>query len=119
MGIRLTRVAAGAWAVSGLLAAVAGAFFTSFPAPGVSTDRPTCWPSRPSPPRSSAGWTPSAGALVGGLLIGVAVTFTAGYQDELSFLGRGLSEVVPYIVMMLVLLLRPSGLFGTREVTRV
>jgi 23S rRNA (uracil747-C5)-methyltransferase len=43
-----------------------------------------------------------AGAVVGGLVIGVAVPFTAGYQDELSFLGRGLSEVVPYIVAQLI-----------------
>jgi branched-chain amino acid transport system permease protein len=30
-----------------------------------------------------------------------------------------LSEVVPYIVLLAVLLWRPSGLFGTREITRV
>ena len=52
-------------------------------------------------------------------MIGVSITFTAGYQDELSFLGRGLSEVVPYVVLLLVLLWRPSGLFGTREISRV
>jgi branched-chain amino acid transport system permease protein len=59
------------------------------------------------------------GAVVGGLVIGVAITFTAGYQDELSFLGRGLSEVIPYIVLLLVLLWRPWGLFGTPEISRV
>ena len=103
----------------GCLAAIAGAFFTSFPAAGRRARRPTCSRSARSPPRSSAGWTRSSGAVVGGLIIGVAITLTAGYQDEISFLGRGLSEVVPYIVMVLVLLWRPSGLFGTRELTRV
>jgi branched-chain amino acid transport system permease protein len=44
---------------------------------------------------------------------------TAGYQDELAFLGRGLGNVAPYVVMVIVLLWRPSGLFGTRELTRV
>jgi branched-chain amino acid transport system permease protein len=44
---------------------------------------------------------------------------TAGYQDELSFLGRGLGGVAPFAVMLLVLLVRPSGLFGTTELTRV
>jgi branched-chain amino acid transport system permease protein len=43
----------------------------------------------------------------------------SGYQDELSFLGRGIGSVAPYVVMLLVLLVRPSGLFGTRELTRV
>jgi branched-chain amino acid transport system permease protein len=52
-------------------------------------------------------------------VIGVVVTLTAGYQDQLSFLGRGLSDAAPSVVMLLVLLVRPSGLFGTKELTRV
>ena len=35
MGIRLQRVAAGAWFVAGALAAVGGVFLTTFPTPGV------------------------------------------------------------------------------------
>ena len=65
------------------------------------------------------GFDSPAGAVVGGLIIGVVSVLTAGYQDELSFLGRGLGTVAPYAVMLLVLLIRPSGLFGTRELTRV
>jgi branched-chain amino acid transport system permease protein len=56
---------------------------------------------------------------VGGLLIGLAESFAAGYQDQLLFLGRGFGDVVPYVVMLAVLLVRPSGLFGTKELTRV
>jgi branched-chain amino acid transport system permease protein len=118
MGIRLTRVAAGAWALAGGLAAIGGAFFTSFPASGVNNA--TYLLALTAIPAAVVGGLDStAGAVVGGLVIGVATTFTAGYQDELSFLGRGLSEVVPYIVLLFVLLWRPSGLFGTREITRV
>jgi branched-chain amino acid transport system permease protein len=61
----------------------------------------------------------TGGALVGGLLIGLAESFAAGYQDQLLFLGRGFGDVVPYVVMIAVLLVRPSGLFGTKELTRV
>jgi branched-chain amino acid transport system permease protein len=61
----------------------------------------------------------TGGALVGGLLIGLAESLAAGYQDQIAFLGRGLSEVVPYIALLLVLLWRPSGVFGSREVSRV
>jgi branched-chain amino acid transport system permease protein len=118
MGIRLSRVAAGAWAVSGFLAAIAGAFFTSFPASGVSTT--TYLLALTAIPAAVLGGLDSiTGAVVGGLVIGVSITFTAGYQDELSFLGRGLSDVIPYVVLLLVLLWRPSGLFGTREISRV
>ena len=118
MGIRLTRVAAGAWALAGSLAAIGGAFFTSFPASGVNNA--TGLVALTAIPAAVLGGLDStAGAVVGGLVIGVATTFAAGYQDELSFLGRGLSEVVPYLLLLLVLLWRPSGLFGTREITRV
>ena len=61
----------------------------------------------------------TGGALVGGLIIGIAEALAAGYQDQLLFLGRGFGDVVPYVVMILVLLVRPSGLFGTKELTRV
>ena len=61
----------------------------------------------------------TGGALVGGILIGLAESMAAGYQDEIAFLGRGFGDVVPYVVMVAVLLVRPSGLFGTREMTRV
>jgi branched-chain amino acid transport system permease protein len=118
MGIRLNRVAAGAWALAGSLAAIGGAFFTSFPASGVNNA--TGLVALTAIPAAVLGGLDStAGAVVGGLVIGVATTFAAGYQDEISFLGRGLSEVVPYIVLLVVLLWRPSGLFGTREITRV
>jgi branched-chain amino acid transport system permease protein len=118
MGIRLTRVAAVVWALAGALAAVAGAFFTSFPAAGVS-NATNLLALTAIPAAVVGGLDSTAGAVVGGLLIGVATTFAAGYQDEIAFLGRGLSEVVPYIVLLIVLLWRPSGLFGTREITRV
>jgi branched-chain amino acid transport system permease protein len=118
MGIRLTGVAAGAWALAGALAAIGGAFFTSFPASGVN-NATGLLALTAIPAAVLGGLDSTAGAVVGGLVIGVATTFTAGYQDEISFLGRGLSEVVPYIVLLVVLLWRPSGLFGSREISRV
>ena len=118
MGIRLSRVAAGAWAIAGALAAVGGAFFTSFPAAGVN-NATGLLALTAIPAAVLGGLDSTAGAIVGGLVIGVATTFAAGYQDDIAFLGRGLSEVVPYIALFVVLLWRPSGLFGTREVTRV
>jgi branched-chain amino acid transport system permease protein len=117
-GIRLGRVAAGAWALAGALAAIGGAFFTSFPAAGVNNSTGLLALTA-IPAAVLGGLDSTAGAVVGGLTIGVATTLAAGYQDQIAFLGRGLSEVVPYIALLLVLLWRPSGVFGTREVTRV
>src|SRR5680860_1290586 len=61
----------------------------------------------------------TGGAVVGGLIVGLAESFAAGYQDQIAFMGRGFGDVVPYVVMVLVLMFRPSGLFGTKELTRV
>jgi branched-chain amino acid transport system permease protein len=118
MGIQLSRVAMGAWAVAGALAAIGGAFFVSFPASGVSNGTGLLALSA-IPVAVLGGLDSTAGALVGGLMIGVAQQLATGYQDELSFLGRCLSNVIPYAVLFVVLLWRPWGLFGTREITRV
>ena len=118
MGIRLGRVAGASWAVAGALAAIGGAFFVSFPAGGVSNVTGLLALSA-IPVAVLGGLDSTAGAVVAGLIIGVAQQLAAGYQDELSFLGRGLSNVIPYVVLFVVLLWRPTGLYGSRELTRV
>jgi branched-chain amino acid transport system permease protein len=118
MGIRRGRVALSAWAIAGALAAVAGIFLTSFPTPGI-TGTVGLSALAAIPAWVLGGFDSIPGAVVGGLVIGVVSSLAAGYQGDLLFLGRDLGDVAPYIVMMLVLLVRPSGLFGTREATRV
>ena len=119
MGIRLSRVAASAWMLAGVLAAVAGLFVTAFPAAGVGGAVGQAALGAAVPAAVLGGLDSTTGALVGGLVVGLTATFTAGYQDQLAFLGRGFGSVAPYLVMLLVLLARPAGLFGRREVTRV
>ncbi|SFO77903.1 branched-chain amino acid transport system permease protein [Geodermatophilus dictyosporus] len=118
MGIRQGRVSALAWVVAGLLAAVAALFLVGAPTPGVSAAAYTV-ALRAFPAAILGGLDSTGGALVGGLLIGITEAMAAGYQEQLSFLGRGFGEVAPYVVMIIVLLVRPSGLFGTKELTRV
>jgi len=118
MGIRLGRVSALAWVVGGALAAVAGLFLVGSPTPGVQPGLQAV-ALRAFPAAILGGLDSTGGALVGGMVIGLAESFTAGYQEQLLFLGRGFGDVMPYVVMILVLLVRPSGLFGTKELTRV
>ncbi len=118
MGIRLGRVSALAWVVGAGLAAVAGMFLVGAPTPGV-TPGVSATALRAFPAAILGGLDSTGGALVGGFVIGVAESMAAGYQEQLLFLGRGFGDVVPYVVMILVLLVRPSGLFGTKELTRV
>jgi branched-chain amino acid transport system permease protein len=118
MGVRPSRTGAAGWALAGALAAVAGIFLASFPSPGVA---PTLALSSFAaiPAWVLGGFDSVVGAIVSGLIIGVVTALAVGYEAELHFLGRGLGEVVPYAVMILVLLVRPSGLFGRKEAVRV
>ncbi|WP_164702919.1 branched-chain amino acid ABC transporter permease [Modestobacter sp. KNN46-3] len=119
MGIRLSRTAATGWALAGVLAAVAGVFLTSFPSPGVA---PTIALSAFAaiPAWVLGGFDSVPGAVVGGLLIGLTSALVTGYEGDLEhFLGAGFGEVAPYVVMIVVLLVRPSGLMGSKEAVRV
>ena len=58
------------------------------------------------------------GAIVGGFAIGFAESAASTYLTY-EWLGTGFGGVVPYIVMLMVLLIRPYGLFGTEEIRRV
>jgi branched-chain amino acid transport system permease protein len=118
-GIRLSRVAGSAWILAGALAAIAGLFFTAFPAAGVNGTVGQAALGAAVPAAVLGGLDSTTGALVGGLAVGITATMVAGYQDELAFLGRGFGSVAPYVVLLLALLARPAGLFGRREASRV
>mgnify|MGYP001271619486 CR=1 FL=1 len=57
------------------------------------------------------------GAIVGGFMIGILQNLAGGYLDPL--VGGGLKDVVPFIVVLLILMLKPHGLFGSRGIERV
>ena len=61
-----------------------------------------------------------AGAMLGGLLLGVIESLGAGYIGDLTggFLGSNYQDVFAFFVLILVLVLRPSGLLGERVVER-
>ncbi|MFC9732323.1 branched-chain amino acid ABC transporter permease [Streptomyces roseolus] len=118
MGVRLGRVSLGAWAVAGGLAAVAALFLTVFPTPGL--EKSTSLAALKAFPAAILGGLDSTtGALAGGLIVGVTESLATGYQSDLAFLGRGIGDLAPYLVMVAVLLIRPAGLFGTKELARV
>ncbi|TDD92130.1 branched-chain amino acid ABC transporter permease [Actinomadura darangshiensis] len=117
-GVRHNRVALGAWAIAGGLAAVAGVFLTASPSPGM--DAATGQSALKAFPAAVVGGLDSmTGALVGGVIIGLSESLASGYQAQISFLGQGFGSVMPWVVMLLVLLVKPSGLFGTKAAARV
>lgn len=63
------------------------------------------------------GFDSPGGAVVGGLVIGVVENVAAGYAQE--WIGQEMKLAVAFLVILAVLLVRPSGLFGTAKVERV
>lgn len=118
MGVRLNRISAGAWVLAGALALVAGLFLTSFPTPGFNSGVALV-ALNAFPAAIIGGLDSTTGALVGGLIVGLAEVLTTGYSHHLGFLGSGFGSVAPWVVMLLVLLVKPAGLFGAKEATRV
>lgn len=118
MGIRLSRVSATAWGLAAALAVVAGIFLVAYPSAGLDVTVTTV-ALNAIPAAIIGGLDSTTGAVVGGLLVGITQVVTLGYQENLLFLGRSFSEAAPYILMLVVLLVRPAGLFGTKEVSRV
>jgi branched-chain amino acid transport system permease protein len=57
------------------------------------------------------------GAVVGGLIVGVVESIAAGYLDP--YVGGGTKDFAPYVLMILTLMFKPYGLFGTHRIERV
>ncbi|MGB3246704.1 MAG: branched-chain amino acid ABC transporter permease [Sulfitobacter sp.] len=64
-----------------------------------------------------AGLESIGGLILAGVIIGIAQSLTTNYLDPL--IGGSLGSVVPYIIMLAILLIRPTGLFGWRTIERV
>jgi len=116
-GISVGSVFAVSWVIAGGLSALAGVFVGT----GGGVDQQTWIIALKALPAVILGGLDSVGgAVVGGLVVGVVESLVGTYQaDYAPWLGQNFAVVSPYVVMLLVLLVRPYGLFGTREVERV
>jgi branched-chain amino acid transport system permease protein len=111
MGINPDRVYALAWAIGMGMAGVAGVFYSQFAA---SIDLNLAAIGLRAAPAAIVGGLDSVeGAIVGGLVVGLVEAIGAGY------LGSQYRDVLAFGVLFLFLLVRPSGLFGTKELERV
>jgi branched-chain amino acid transport system permease protein len=117
-GVSPGRVFALAWAIAGAVAALGGITHAAGSAqlsPAVGFFALAAFPAM-----ILGGLDSPLGAVVGGIIIGVTQNLTAGYQpDHAAWLGNNFHIVMPYVVMVVILMIRPYGLFGTPEVRRV
>jgi branched-chain amino acid transport system permease protein len=116
-GVSVGSVFALSWAMAGALAAVAGSLL----AISAGVDRQIWIVALVALPAIILGGLDSLeGAVVGGLAIGVVESLVGTYQrDYAPWLGDNFAVVSPYVLMLLVLLAKPYGIFGTPEVRRV
>ena len=116
-GVSVGFVFALSWAIAGALATVAGVFVST----GAGVDQQLWIIALKALPVIILGGLDSlGGAVIAGLAIGVVESLVATYGADIApWLGGEFSLVTPYLVMMVVLLVRPYGLFGTREVIRI
>jgi branched-chain amino acid transport system permease protein len=104
MGIPVKRVVSLVWAISAMVAGVAGVLLA--PITFVHSNVGLALGLKAFPAAVLGGFGSIPGALVGGLIIGVVETM-AGF-----YMAQGWKDVAPYIMLLLVLLLKPEGLFG-------
>jgi branched-chain amino acid transport system permease protein len=120
-GISVRRIFALSWAIAGAVAVVAGMMLAggAGPAPGLGVNL-NLIALRAFPAIILGGLDSPGGAVAGGMTIGLAQIYAGGYvPDRVPALGAEFADVVPYLIMIVILLVRPYGLFGTREVRRV
>lgn len=110
VGVSIRRVFALAWALAAASAVLAGVIVANLF--GVSGDV-AVFGLLVFPVVILGGLDSVPGAIVAGGVIGLLVSYTAGY------VGGGLQQVIPYVVLVLILLFRPYGLFGEVRIERV
>lgn len=115
MGIRVDRVLAATWAVAAIVSTVGGTLLGSIA--GVSP-LITGFGLKVLPVAILGGLDSVPGAVVGGLIMGVLENLAGGYLDPLVR-GGGVKDVAPFVALLLILLLRPYGLFGKERIERV
>lgn len=117
-GVSVASVFAISWALAAVLATI-GALFVNLNTGSLSPND-FAFALRALPVVVIGGLDSIGGALVAAVLVGVTEQLASVYQPQhAEWLGAGFAQVVPYLVMFVVLLVRPYGLFGTPEVERV
>ena len=114
MGINVERYFGIAWAMAGIVSALGGIIWGSML--GVDTQLALIG-LKVFPVVILGGLDSIVGAVVGGLIVGVVESLAAGYLDP--FVGGGTKDFAPYVLMIITLMFKPYGIFGTRRIERV
>ena len=111
LGVHVRRVFALSWAIAFIVAAMSGIVLGIIN--GINVHELSAIGLKVFPVVILGGLDSIGGAILGGIIIGLLETFTGGY------ISTSLREVIPYIVLIIILMVRPYGLFGLVEIERV
>ena len=111
LGVHVRRVFALSWAIAALVCAISGIILAVIN--GVNVHNLTGIGLKVFPVVNLGGLDSIGGAILGGIIIGLLETFTGGY------ISTAMREIVPFIVLVIILMVKPYGLFGLVEIERV
>lgn len=115
LGVDIRRVFGASWALGAMAAAVGGVVIGVIG--GISPELGNVG-IKVFPAVILGGLDSIAGAVVGGIVIGILENLAGGYLDP-YVTGGSVKEVVPFLVLIGILLVKPYGLFGTHEIERL
>jgi branched-chain amino acid transport system permease protein len=113
VGINVPRVFGLSWGIAGIIATVGGVLLATLT--GVNLSLATV-ALVAFPAILLGGLESFPGAIVGGLLVGLVQALVQASSVQTV---RSTSEIAPYILLLIVLLIRPEGLFGEKRIERV
>jgi len=116
VGISVPRVFGLAWATAGLSAAAAGCIIGNIT--GLNFDTLHAFGIVVFPVVILGGLDSILGAVVAGIIMGLIQQFASGYLDGHWGL-NATGDVMPYVILVIILLFKPHGLFGIHEIERV
>jgi len=111
LGVHVQKVFALSWAIAALVAGMSGIVLGIIN--GINVHDLSAIGLKVFPVVILGGLDSIGGAIIGGLIIGLLETFTGGY------ISTSLRDVVPYIILVFILMVKPYGLFGLVEIERV
>ena len=114
MGIHVERYFAIAWGLAGIVSALGGIAWGALLGVDVFLALVGL---KVFPVVILGGLDSVLGAIVGGLIVGVVENLAAGYLDPL--VGGGTKDFAPYVLMIVMLMIRPYGIFGKARIERV
>jgi branched-chain amino acid transport system permease protein len=114
MGINVERYFALAWAMAGTVSALGGVIWGSMLGVDVHLALVGL---KVFPVVILGGLDSVLGAVIGGLIVGLVESLAAGYLDP--YVGGGTKDFAPYVLMIIALMFRPYGIFGTHRIERV